>query len=93
MPGGQPLLEIAGGAAVAVAGIVLASRGSTRLRRAGFFGGLYWASFRHFTGYRLRALRPLGTTFLGIVLAVAGLLSMYLGLTGFYAGRLFNLSG
>lgn len=83
---------LTGGALTAVAGALVVRRALRRLRRVGAFGALYWSSFRHFAGYRLRSLRPLGAMLLGIVLLAAGLVAVYAGLTSFYTTRLGHIS-
>jgi hypothetical protein len=93
MGGALPLLEVAAGVALLVTGLALVRRSFGRLRRVGAFNSLYWASFRHFSGYRLRTLRPLGSALLGLSLAVAGLVALYAGTAAFYSGRLLNVGG
>lgn len=88
-----PLLLILAGLLLAVSGGVLVSRSLNRLQRAGALSALYWASFRHYRGYRLRSLRPAGGALLGVMLVGGGLASVYLGLTGFYAARLGGVGG
>jgi hypothetical protein len=87
-----PIALLVGGAVVAAAGATITLRSMRRLRRAGAFGSLYWRSFRQFAGYRLRSLRPLGATLVGLTLLAAGLVAVYAGLTSFYSTRLGRLS-
>lgn len=76
------------GVVLAILGALTVTRATGRLRRAGAFDGIFWSSFRHFSGYRMRALRPLGVLALGLVLLALGLLAFYYGLSAFYAGHL-----
>jgi hypothetical protein len=76
------------GVVLAILGGLTVTRATSRLRRSGAFGGIFWSSFRHFGGYRVRALRPLGGLAFGLVLLGLGLLAFYYGLTSFYAGHL-----
>jgi hypothetical protein len=76
------------GVLLAIVGGLTVTRATGRLRRAGAFGGIFWSSFRNFTGYRMRALRPLGVLALGLILLALGLFAFYYGLTAFYAGHL-----
>ena len=78
------------GLVVVGAGLLLMSRSMQQLGRTGVFTSLYWASFRRYAGYRLRSLRPLIVTLLGIVLVGVGLTVLYLGLVSFYSGRLLT---
>lgn len=87
------MLLLLGGALLTVFGGLVLVRALRRLQRAGALGSLYWRSFRHFAGYRLRSLRPLGIGLVGLALLGAGLLALYLGMTSFYGDRLYHLSG
>ena len=87
------MLLLAAGILLVVSGLMLVSRCLRQLQRAGAFGSLFWASFRRFAGYRLRSLSPVGGVLLGIAMVSAGLGALYLGVVGFYAGRLGGLSG
>lgn len=87
-----PIVLLVGGAMVAGLGATMTLRSMRRLHRAGAFGSLYWRSFRQFAGYRLRSLRPLGATVVGLILLAAGLVAVYAGLTSFYGTRLGHLS-
>jgi len=77
-----------GGVVLAIVGGLTITRATSRLRRAGAFGGVFWSSFRHFGGYRMRALRPLGVLAFGLLVLGLGLVSFYYGLSAFYAGHL-----
>jgi hypothetical protein len=79
------------GVVLAIAGGLTVTRATGRLRRAGAFGGVFWSSFRHFGGYRMRALRPLAVLIMGLLLLVLGLVAFYYGLTAFYAGHLGHI--
>jgi hypothetical protein len=87
-----PIVLLVGGSVLVGVGATITLRSMRRLRRAGAFGSLYWRSFRHFAGYRLRTLRPLGATLVGLALVGAGLLAVYAGVTSFYSTRLGHLS-
>jgi hypothetical protein len=80
------------GVVLAIAGGLTVTRATSRLRRAGAFGGVFWSSFRHFGGYRMRALRPLAALATGLLLLGVGLLAFYYGLSAFYAGHLGHIS-
>ncbi|HXA41635.1 MAG TPA: hypothetical protein VNV65_01845 [Candidatus Solibacter sp.] len=80
------------GVVLAIVGGLTITRATSRLRRAGAFGGVFWSSFRHFGGYRMRALRPLAVLAFGLLVLAAGLLSFYYGLSAFYAGHLGRIS-
>ncbi len=80
------------GVLLALAGGVALARATSRLRRAGAFGGVFWSSFRHFSGYRMRALRPLWGLAAGLLLLTLGLLAFYYGLSAFYAGHLGRIA-
>lgn len=80
------------GVVLAILGGLTITRATSRLRRAGAFGGVFWSSFRHFGGYRMRALRPLVVLAFGLLLLATGLLSFYYGLSLFYAGHLGRIS-
>ena len=82
------VLAMPGGVVLAIVGGLTITRATSRLRRAGAFGGVFWSSFRHFGGYRMRALRPLGVLAIGLLVLGLGLLSFYYGLSAFYAGHL-----
>lgn len=71
-----------------LAGLLLVARGVGRLRRNGVFRANFWASFRPYAGYRVRALAPTGSVLLGLGLASAGLALVYLGVSSFYGARL-----
>ena len=87
------LLLLVAGILLVVSGVRLVLRSLRQLQRTGAFGSLFWASFRRFAGYRLRSLSPVGGVLLGIAMVAAGLSALYLGVVGFYAGRLGSLSG
>ncbi len=87
-----PLLILLGVIAAAL-GMALIARNTGQLRRAGVFGGVFWSSFRHFSAYRRRSLRPLWGWLLGLLLLAAGLAGIYFGMTAFYAGRLGTFGG
>lgn len=93
MGGAAPVLLLLGGALLVGFGALLLFRALNRLQRAGAFGSLYWRSFRHFPGYRLRSLRPLGIAIVGVALLCAGCLVLYVGVTSFYGDRLYHPSG
>ena len=76
------------GVVMAIAGGLTVTRAASRLRKAGAFGGVFWSSFRHFGGYRMRALRPTLVLLMGLLLLALGLLAFYYGLSAFYAGHL-----
>ena len=76
------------GVVLAIAGGLTLTRAAGRLRRTGAFGGIFWSSFRHFGGYRLRALRPLALLGMGLLMLGLGLAAFYYGLSAFYAGHL-----
>ena len=82
------VLAMPAGVVLAIVGGLTVTRATSRLRRAGAFDGIFWSSFRHFSGYRVRALRPLGVLALGLILLALGLLAFYYGLSAFYAGHL-----
>lgn len=81
------LLAVLAGLIVAVGGLVLVRRSTRQLRRAGAFGGIFWSSYRAYGGYRWRALRPLPSALLGLLMMGTGLTVAYLGLASFYADR------
>ena len=88
------LAEMAGGLlmtlglGLAAIGVALLARSTRQLRRAGVFGGVFWASFRHYGEYRRRALKPIRGWVVGALLLGGGLVAAYAGLAGFYAARL-----
>jgi hypothetical protein len=82
------VLAMPGGVVLAIVGGLTITRATSRLRRSGAFGGVFWSSFRHFGGYRMRALRPLGVLAFGLLVLGLGLVSFYYGLSAFYAGHL-----
>jgi hypothetical protein len=82
------LLGILAGLVAVAVGVVLIRRSAQRLRRAGAFGGIFWSSYRAYGGYRWRALRPLPSALLGVLLLGAGLTAAYIGIASFYADRL-----
>jgi len=86
------ILAMPTGVVLAIVGGLTVTRATSRLRRSGAFGGVFWSSFRHFGGYRVRALRPLGGLALGLLLLGLGLLAFYYGLSAFYAGHLGRIS-
>jgi hypothetical protein len=86
------VLAMPAGIVLAIAGGLTVTRATSRLRRAGAFGGVFWSSFRHFGGYRMRALRPLAALGAGLLLLGVGLLAFYYGLSAFYAGHLGHIS-
>ena len=88
-----PILLLAGGLALIIAGMLLLSRSLHRLQRAGAFSGLYWSSFRRYAGYRLRSLRSVGGGVVGILMVAGGLAALYFGMVAFYATRLGSVSG
>gem|GEM_PF-2475215 len=88
-----PLLYLVAGILLVAGGLLLVSRSLQQLRRSGAFSSLYWASFGRYAGYRLRSLRPLVGTLLGVAMVATGLGALYLGTVGFYAVRLGGVSG
>lgn len=76
------------GVVLVIAGGLTVTRATSRLRRTGAFGGIFWSSFRHFGGYRMRALRPLALLATGLLMLSLGLVAFYYGLSAFYAGHL-----
>jgi hypothetical protein len=88
-----PLALLVAGVLLVASGALLLSRSTRSLQRAGAFRSVYWASFRRFAGYRLRALRPLRGALVGAVMVAVGLAALYVGIEGFYAARLGGLSG
>ena len=76
------------GALGAAAGLLILARALGRLRRAGVFTGLFWASARVYPGYRARSLGPALSAVLGLGLTAAGGFGVYLGLTGYWARSL-----
>jgi hypothetical protein len=86
------ILAMPTGVVLAIVGGLTVTRATSRLRRSGAFGGVFWSSFRHFGGYRVRALRPLGGLALGLLLLGLGLLVFYDGLSAFYASHLGRIS-
>jgi hypothetical protein len=86
------VLAMPTGVVLAILGGLTITRATSRLRRSGAFGGVFWSSFRHFGGYRMRALRPMGVLALGVLLLGLGLLAFYYGLSSFYAGHLGRIS-
>ena len=89
----ETFLLLVAGILMVVSGLRLVLRSVRRLQRTGVFGSLFWASFGRFAGYRLRSLRPVAGVLLGIAIVAAGLSALYIGVVGFYAGRLGGLSG
>jgi hypothetical protein len=88
-----PVLLLIGGSALVASGAALLARSLRGLQRVGVFGSVYWASFRRYAGYRLRALRPAVGALLGIALVGGGLGVLYFDLTTFYASRLGRIAG
>jgi hypothetical protein len=86
------VLAMPAGVVLAIAGGLTVTRATSRLRRAGAFGGIFWSSFRHFGGYRVRALRPLAVLAMGLLLLGLGLFAFYYGLSAFYAGHLGRIT-
>jgi hypothetical protein len=86
------VLAMPAGVVLAIAGGLTVTRATSRLRRAGAFGAIFCSSFRHFGGYRVRALRPLGVLAVGLLLLGLGLVAFYYGLSAFYAGHLGRIT-
>ncbi|MHB8507407.1 MAG: hypothetical protein ACYDGR_02000 [Candidatus Dormibacteria bacterium] len=82
------LLLLGGGLLGIIAGLRLVAPALTRLRRAGVFGSLFWASFRGQARYRARALRPLPRLVAGTILLGAGAAALVAGVNRYYLDHL-----